>query len=59
MKQNKDYDAYKMFVPRHKLTLFMDDKIWPEGISFRRFIDFERRRITVKNQNECQSDSVQ
>lgn len=45
MKQQKDYNAYKIFVPRHKLDLFMDDKIWPEGISFRRFIDFGSSRI--------------
>lgn len=48
MKQQRDYDAYKIFVPRLKLELFMNDSTWPEGISFRRFIDFGNGRRTNK-----------
>lgn len=43
MRKQKDYDAYKIFVPRHKLHLFLDDNLWPEGIAFRRYIDFKKR----------------
>lgn len=48
-KEEKDYDAYKMFVPKHKADLFMADDIWPEGITFRRFIEFRTRQ---KSNNE-------
>lgn len=43
MKQQKEYDAYKVFVPRHKLAVFMNNSLWPEGISFRRFVNFVSR----------------
>lgn len=43
MRKQKNYDAYKIFVQRHKLHLFLDDNLWPEGISFRRYIDFKER----------------
>lgn len=46
MKRQKEYNAYKIFVPRHKLVLFMDDSIWPEGISFRRYITFRSKPKT-------------
>ncbi|XP_045499421.1 uncharacterized protein LOC123697047 [Colias croceus] len=56
MKQEKEYNAYKVFVPRHKLELFLDNTLWPEGISFRRFVHFRRRlhdtdKLYNKNQN--------
>lgn len=40
MKRQKGYKAYKVFVPRHKLSTFLDENLWPEGIAFRRFVDF-------------------
>lgn len=48
MKQQKDYDAYKIFVPRSKIALFMQDCLWPEGIAFRRFVDFSYRNKNSK-----------
>ncbi|XP_045502927.1 uncharacterized protein LOC123699922 [Colias croceus] len=56
MRQEKEYNAYKVFVPRHKLELFLDNTLWPEGISFRRFVHFRRRlhdtdKLYNKNQN--------
>lgn len=54
MKQQRDYDAYKMLVPKHKLELFLEDRIWPEGITFRRFVDFRYRYYT--NQYGLQSN---
>lgn len=44
MKYQKDYKAYKVFVPRHKLEMFLDHNLWPEGIAFRRFINFRERK---------------
>lgn len=38
MKFKRGYNSYKIFVPQSKLTLFLDDELWPEGISFRRFV---------------------
>lgn len=40
MKLDKDYNAYKIFVPSSRLSDFMDENLWPEGVSFRRFINF-------------------
>lgn len=49
-KHHKDYDAYKIFVPRHKLDIFLDGSLWPEGIIYRRFIEYRSR--PYKGMNE-------
>lgn len=46
-KQVREYDAYKIMVPRSKLSIFMDAKLWPDGISFRRFVSLYRRHEDV------------
>ncbi|XP_063365273.1 uncharacterized protein LOC134653840 [Cydia amplana] len=46
IKKHNDYDAYKFFVPQHKLSLFLEDKLWPEGIIFRRFVNNKPREVT-------------
>jgi RNA recognition motif-containing protein len=63
MKMKKGYDAYKVFVPRHKLYAFLKDDLWPDGIIFRRFInlkwisnDYEGNN--VKNTNNEQRHSI-
>ncbi|KOB52114.1 Mutant cadherin [Operophtera brumata] len=38
----KHYNAYKVFVPRSKMSIFLEDSFWPEGISYRRFIEFKK-----------------
>lgn len=43
-KQERDYKAFKFFVLKSKLSTFLDDKLWPEGIVFRRFINFRPRK---------------
>ncbi|KAJ8718247.1 hypothetical protein PYW08_002484 [Mythimna loreyi] len=40
MKQNKKYNAYKVYVSKSNLGLFLDDNFWPNGITFRRFVQF-------------------
>lgn len=43
MKKQKSYDAYKLFVSTSKLSSFLEDNLWPEGVIFRRFINFNKR----------------
>lgn len=40
MKRERNYNAYKLYVAKHKIDTFLDDKLWPSGISFRRFVNF-------------------
>lgn len=47
----KRYDAYKMFVPHTKISLFLDDGFWPQGIRFRRFIYFDRKMYEESKRN--------
>lgn len=42
-KYPKEYKAYKFFVSENKMDIFLDDKLWPEGIIFRRFMHFKTR----------------
>ncbi|KOB70955.1 Mutant cadherin [Operophtera brumata] len=53
MKKSKDYDAYKIFVPKIKEELFLSDDFWPVGIAFRRFLNLGYRnydRVNSVNQ---------
>lgn len=42
MKNRKNYNAYKAYVMKCKLDIFLDEKLWPSGISFRRFVNFRQ-----------------
>ncbi|KAJ2937835.1 hypothetical protein O0L34_g17812 [Tuta absoluta] len=44
MKLMKDYDAYKVFVPKHKKDIFLKDDFWPDGVIYRPFVDFNNRK---------------
>lgn len=44
MRSLRDYDSYKVFVPKQRLTDLLQDDFWPEGISYRRFVDFSNKR---------------
>lgn len=37
---NKNYNAYKLYVSKHKVDVFLSEQLWPEGITFRRFVHF-------------------
>lgn len=44
MLKQKSYDAYKIYVPHTKVTAFLNDSFWPEGIKIRRFVYFNRNK---------------
>ncbi|XP_052754647.1 uncharacterized protein LOC128201512 [Galleria mellonella] len=46
IKRQCDYNAFKFFVAQNKVSLFLDENIWPEGIIFRRFINFKLKKST-------------
>lgn len=48
MKTTREYDAYKVFVPKSKIEVFLQDEFWPEGVVYRRFVDFKRRYRSVQ-----------
>lgn len=56
MKTQKFYDAYKIFVPYTKLSLFLNDALWPEGIQFRRFVYFNRNKYDENFENSNKND---
>lgn len=41
MKIDKGYHSYKVFVSKFKLGTYLNDNLWPSGITFRRFIVFK------------------
>lgn len=43
MKRDKGHNSFKLWVSKQKLAMYLDDKLWPEGISFRKFINFRPR----------------
>lgn len=43
LKGNKDYNAYKFFVSERKISIFLDETLWPQGVIFRRFVNFRRK----------------
>jgi hypothetical protein len=50
VKAEKNYIAYKILVPNYKMSAFLDDNMWPEEISFRRFIEHKHvNRVAGKN----------
>lgn len=44
MKLEKNYNSYKVFVDKHKLDDFLNDNVWPTGISFRRFVNIKKKK---------------
>lgn len=44
-KIRRQYNAYKICVPKTKLTLFLEGSLWPEGVSIRRFVEYKDNNI--------------
>lgn len=51
MKKDKGYNAYKLYVTKHKLSIFLNDAVWPSGITFRLFVNFKEKRRDELNSN--------
>lgn len=47
-KYEREYKAYKFFISESKSTLFLDSGLWPQGIIFRRFVNFKRKITNVE-----------
>lgn len=45
MKKKMEHNAFKFFVAKSKLSSYLDDQMWPQGIIFRRFIHFKYKEI--------------
>lgn len=45
MKEEKEYNSYKIYIPKDKLPVFYNDDLWPDGIFFRRYFIFSRTAI--------------
>lgn len=43
MRKDKGHNSFKLWVSKQKLSMYLDDNLWPEGISFRKFINFRHR----------------
>lgn len=58
MKQDRSYSAYKVFVPQPKLSLFLNEELWPEGVTFRRFVYINKgeQKDMTGNVNNLKSD---
>lgn len=52
MKSSRDYNSFKFYVLRSKMSLFMDNSLWPEGIYFRKYFLFGNRNKTSVDQHE-------
>lgn len=42
MKRQRDYNSYKVFVNKEMIDTFLDNNLWPVGITFRRFVSFRQ-----------------
>ncbi|XP_060802227.1 uncharacterized protein LOC132902170 [Amyelois transitella] len=59
MKYKRGYNSYKIFIPETKLSLFLKDDLWPEGISFRRFVYFkDYGQNKVKDSNDMNRKNI-
>lgn len=43
MKTERSYNCYKIIVPKHKISVFLDDELWPDGITCRHFLPYRIR----------------
>lgn len=59
MRKEKNYNAYKILVPHNKLALFLNDNLWPEGVSFRRFVYFNKNNSNDNMNNNQNSGTIQ
>lgn len=51
LKYPKPYNAFKFLVAESKLSLFLNSGLWPEGVIFRRFVNFKLRNSNSNGVN--------
>lgn len=44
MKFERGHKAYKFYISESNMHKYMDENLWPEGVIFRRFVHFTRRK---------------
>lgn len=49
-KIQRQYNAFKIEVPKSKLSLFLTDSFWPHGITFRKFVEFKKDKTWTTQQ---------
>ncbi|KAJ8704322.1 hypothetical protein PYW08_013046 [Mythimna loreyi] len=54
MKHSKDYDSYKIMIPKHQIDLFENDNMWPAGVFFRRYFVFKTKSTQGSGENKAQ-----
>lgn len=42
-KTNRSYDSYLFYVDSFKVSLFLNEEIWPKGICFRKYVVFSKK----------------
>lgn len=47
IKSERNYNAYTFLVSKEKLSMFLDNTLWPKGIIFRRFVHFRQRNEDI------------
>lgn len=52
MKKTKEYVAFKVYVPKSKPDLFLNGDFWPEGVLYRRFVNFRRAATMTGSHQE-------
>lgn len=55
---DKNYDAYRMEIPRKKLPVFDNDSLWPQDIFFKRYYIF-KNKICKENADTKQPSGCQ
>lgn len=50
--QRRNHSAYKFLVSEKKISIFLDENLWPEGIIFRRFVHFRNKQTDSKGSSD-------
>ncbi|XP_063367591.1 uncharacterized protein LOC134658747 [Cydia amplana] len=57
--KNTNYNAYKFYVCQEKVSMFLDESLWPSGIIFRRFITSKHVLVnTGRDRDTAPSDTT-
>lgn len=51
MKDEKQYDSYRLFVPDNEVEKFLSCEFWPKGITFRKYVGRSLPRSAIRGAN--------